>query len=51
MLCRIVFVCTAAFENKLKRDLAAKGVTNILSRGLLTFERLLYNVEPIRFGF
>lgn len=46
---RIVFVCTAAFEAKLRRDLAAKGMESILTGGRLTFERSLYNFETIRF--
>lgn len=46
---RIVFVCTAAFEAKLRRDVAAKGMQSILTCGRLTFERSLYNFEAIRF--
>jgi len=46
---RIVFVCTAAFEAKLRRDLIAKGMEGILIGGRLTFERSLYKFETIRF--
>lgn len=49
MLYRIVFVCMPAFETKLLRDLAAKGVDSVLVRGLLTFERSLYKLETIQF--
>lgn len=47
---QIVFVCTAAFETKLRRDLAAKGAMDILDSGRLIFERSLYNFETIQFN-
>lgn len=46
---RIVFVCTAAFEAKLRRDVSTKGIVGILDSGLLTFERSLYKFEGTQF--
>lgn len=49
VLREVLFVCTSALEGKLRRDLAAKGMGGIIERGLLKFERSLYNFETIRF--
>jgi hypothetical protein len=46
---RIIFICSTAFEAKLRRDLSARGTLDLISSGLLVFERSLYKLEAISF--
>ncbi|MCG9080964.1 hypothetical protein [Laribacter hongkongensis] len=46
---KVVFICTAAFQQKLIRDLAARGWKQSHFDALLSFETTLYRFEDILF--
>lgn len=47
---RVVFVCTSAFEARMRRDLAALGWAADDVDFLISFETCLYNFKDINFG-
>lgn len=46
---KVIFVCTAAFETKLRRDLAASGWQRVHIDSCAKFETALYRVEDLLF--
>jgi hypothetical protein len=47
---KVIFVCTPAFESKLRRDLLATGWKRISIEALIRFETTLYRFEDIVFA-